>query len=350
MIKRILLLCVIGVTCSFIGISESEVTDDIPVIERHFVFDESNVTEDYRSSDSIDPYEFPPYDEKHPYWIRSNHGEISFIYYEVDEDKEYYIAPGFPEGFSMEEYLADSPFAKTGEDSFEPGTNNDCFVEKEAKSSRAIIGSDDRTRIYSVSTYPYSATAYIITTFSDGTIAEGSGFFVGPDVVITAGHGLYNGDHGGVATSATVYPGGIYSGFGSTVSYDITVHPLYCNCNLSSFDVGIIKLSSTFGNGYFGLSTVSDYNLSNDSVILYGYPGYPYLSGTLWYSTGTVLTVYSNQFEHNADASEGESGGPVVRHGSQFTATGIHSGTSQTYNNAAVRVTSELIQFINNNL
>jgi glutamyl endopeptidase len=246
----------------------------------------------------------------------------------------------------MEEYLSSFSYTEQDKESLQDGMIDDFTIEKESDPSRIVIGSDDRTRIYSVNSYPFSATAYIIATFPGGVTAEGSGFFVGPDVVVTAGHGLYSKDYGW-ATSATVYPGGLYSSFGCTVSYDLNVHSYFYALDLSSYDVGIIKLSSTFGNGSFGLSTVSDYNLNNDNIILYGYPGYPFASGALFYSTGTVLNVYSNQFEHDADASEGESGSPIVRNYTQFTATGIHSGTAETYNNCAVRITAGLIQYIN---
>ena len=137
MVKRIILVCIIGLTCVLIGKSEVVVRDEIPVIERHFIFD-GNVTEDYRPLNSLDSYELPPYDEKHPYWVRSKHGEISFIYFEFDEDKESYIAPRFPEGFSLEEYYANCPFAEVNEDPYKEETKNDSYTEKDLITEESI--------------------------------------------------------------------------------------------------------------------------------------------------------------------------------------------------------------------
>ena len=61
----------------------------------------------------------------------------------------------------------------------------------------------------------------------------------------------------------------------------------------------------------------------------------------------SIEEYYNRQFLHNADSEGGASGGPIVRSNSQFTVCGIHSGAYDSNNNAAVRITSSLIQYFN---
>jgi V8-like Glu-specific endopeptidase len=56
------------------------------------------------------------------------------------------------------------------------------------------------------SQYPWQSVDFITSTFSDGTVATGSGAMVGPNDVLTASHVVYSSEHGGAATSVTVTP------------------------------------------------------------------------------------------------------------------------------------------------
>lgn len=279
-----------------------------------------------------------------PYWVFHNDGKLYNIYIPNLEDYATSIEPIFPEGFSIEEYYNSFP-----ENCYEENTLNDNDEGGEASSKdlqglpqRNIIGTDGRNQITSVDSYPYNATAYLVVNYSDGAIGNGTGFFIDSDVVITAGHGLYNSSHGW-ASSITVYPGGTGACFGGTSTTNYTVPPEWSNYQDFSHDYGVILLNGGLGNGTYGLGAPSDANLLNQNVILYGYKD----NGTLWYSTGTVNGVYIRQFLHNADSEGGASGGPIVRSNSQFTVCGIHSGAYDSNNNAAVRITSSLIQYFN---
>ena len=55
--------------------------------------------------------------------------------------------------------------------------------------------------------YPYTAVVEVVATFKDGTSEQGSGVMVSPNDVLTASHMLWDVDHGGAATSVTIYAG-----------------------------------------------------------------------------------------------------------------------------------------------
>lgn len=84
-------------------------------------------------------------------------------------------------------------------------TNNDAPVTLDATP-------DTRTRVRNVNDYPNCAVVEIVSTFPDGGVLRGSGAFIGPKGILTAGHVLYQKEHG-IASSVTIYPGGGLSNF-----------------------------------------------------------------------------------------------------------------------------------------
>ena len=98
-----------------------------------------------------------------------------------------------------------------------------------------------------------------------------------PNDVLTASHMLWQTDHGGAATSVTVYAGadgGAYP-FGAEAAaqwnyYQINDHDNLISQSDAQYDVGIISLSTTEGyqTGWFGM----DPNLSSGWYNLTGYP------------------------------------------------------------------------------
>lgn len=60
-----------------------------------------------------------------------------------------------------------------------------------------IFGDDDRTFISSsnISKFPYTAIGYLEVTLEDGSVRRGTGMLIGKNIVLTAGHMLYDGEH-----------------------------------------------------------------------------------------------------------------------------------------------------------
>jgi len=171
--------------------------------------------------------------------------------------------------------------------------------------------------ISNTSAYPYSALAYIISTFPDGARVQGSGVLIGANDVLTASHMVYSVDNGGAAVSVTVIPAynsGIqpYGSFdGSYIHYHVlnNVGGLLDSKDITS-DVAVVALSSPVGlrTGFFGL----DPNFSAGQAYAAGYPGVQ--NGNL--TVSSAYTTAGSILNWNIDTglfyiSPGSSGGPI---------------------------------------
>lgn len=123
--------------------------------------------------------------------------------YNPEVDEEFANAMEAIQGSYTEKELAEL----TGEPTLEDGP------------LRAIIGTDDRVEITSTS-FPYRAICNLQMKSQSGKYYLGSGFFISPRVVVTAGHCLYFHEDGGWADSIEVTPRmlGNQKPYGSAVS------------------------------------------------------------------------------------------------------------------------------------
>lgn len=225
----------------------------------------------------------------------SGHGNNSRLVFTPDTSETYYA-------------VADSS------DSSETGSYS-LSVSASAINGPSYVGSDHDT-------YPYSAVAYIESTFPSGQTYSGSGAVVGQNDVLTASHVIYNAAEGGVADSVDVYPG--------LDGYDDMPYGSYDADSLNYFeidqdadgklsksesedDLAMIGFDRAIGDntGWFGLDEAGSdgyYNLT-------GYPG-DYAD-----STGPRMTndfgyveedQYSDVFNYQTiESSLGSSGGPL---------------------------------------
>lgn len=215
-------------------------------------------------------------------------------------------------------------------------------------STRSVVGGngsgDQRREITNVNAYPYCAVAYLEITYADNATGSASGAFVGPTTILTAGHVVYDQDHGW-ARSITVHPGGLDSNFSSSTTSSVSSVNGWVNDANLEYDYGVITISSSLGTGNFGTRSLTTSNLSGADIYNYGYPG-DKDDGTLWYCVGDVGTVYTRRFLHSADTYYGNSGGPVVKQDDYTYIVGIHSSQNDSNYNAATRVTSSVVSFV----
>lgn len=215
-------------------------------------------------------------------------------------------------------------------------------------SERSVVGGngtgDQRIQITNVNAYPYCAVAYLEITYDDNATGTASGAFVGSTTILTAGHVVYDQDHGW-AKSITVYPGGLNSSFSSSTTSSVASVNGWVNDADPGYDYGIITISSSLGTGNFGTHSLSNADLSGADIYNYGYPG-DKTAGTLWYCAGDVGTVYTRRFLHSADTYYGNSGGPVVKQNDYTYIIGVHSSQYNANYNAATRITSSVVSFV----
>ena len=96
---------------------------------------------------------------------------------------------------------------------------------QEGLSIESIIGTDDRVQITNTAVYPWRVHCSLRITARDGSQWIGTGWFIGPHTLITAGHCVFIKNSGvpgrdGWVRSITVIPGrnGAAQPFGSVVS------------------------------------------------------------------------------------------------------------------------------------
>lgn len=225
-----------------------------------------------------------------------------------------------PQGFDL-----DSP-VRGGTPGTDLATVPDIGIE-------SVIVPDERVQITNTAMPPWRwITRLEMSTDNGGFIC--SGFFVGPQVLTTAGHCLFNSAFGGDnwANSVRVIPGknGASEPFGSQTVPTSSLNSVsgWVTFGDASFDYGWIELpDETLHDqvGSFGVAVFSDLELSGSTVNLAGYPG-DKPAGTMWFDADAITDVGSHQFSYEIDTAGGQSGSPVWSFdGTHRQVVGIHT-------------------------
>jgi len=205
-------------------------------------------------------------------------------------------------------------------------------AEKAAEFMQAetVCGSDDRVRISPATAAPWRWICQLIITMSNGAGFRGTGWFIGPRTVMTAGHCVYSSANGGWARRIEVIPGmdGASRPYGSQIGTSFRSVTGWTSSADPNFDYGAIILpDATLGNavGYFGFASLTDASLTNLLVNNSGYAGdKPF--GTQWFNAGRISSVTPRKIYYMLDTYGGQSGSPVWRLlNGQRHAVGVHA-------------------------
>lgn len=230
---------------------------------------------------------------------------------------------------------------------------------------------DGRERVFDTSDYPYTAIAALEITARDGTLYVGTGWFVSPRTLITAGHCVYvrnakNPAANGWVRSIRVFPGRNGTGpgsepFGSVVATRFRSVSGWVSDDSdperrAESDYGAILLPASappLGSqvGAFGIGVLSDADLMSRNLNVAGYPADKLHNErqTLWIDVKTPAHLTPRQVFYDADTYGGQSGAPVyVASGNKRIAVAIHAyGTSNTVaSNSGTRITAEVFDRI----
>ena len=211
---------------------------------------------------------------------------------------------------------------------------------------------DDRERVADTSVDPYRRIAFL--RIRVGAEAYGAtGWFVGPNCVITAGHAVYT--HGstpaetGWVSSVEVLPA--YNGGHaphSAFAARYASNDVWTGSADWRFDYGAIFLDVPLGNevGTFGYGVFTDDDLRAMTVRVAGYPSEnpdpAQPDGSLWEGTERVHDVDPAFVFYQTRTTVGQSGGPVMTNieGETYVVA-IHVQQALD-NNWGVRITSDL--------
>jgi glutamyl endopeptidase len=184
-----------------------------------------------------------------------------------------------------------------------------------------IHGADNRVQVTSTTIYPWRAISSLLITAADPSMWIGTGWFIGPHTVMTAGHVVYIKNSNvpgrdGWVKKIQVMPGrnGSKLPYGSVTSTSFRSVTGWTKSGDENFDFGAIILPTELGKivGTFGFSVYSDADLVSCVGNRSGYPG-DKPTGTQWYDYHKIASVNSRKVFYDIDTAGGQSGAPVYR-------------------------------------
>lgn len=220
--------------------------------------------------------------------------------------------------------------------------------------AETVHGADDRVQITNMATYPWRAHASLLVTARDGSMWIGTGWFIGPHTLMTAGHVVFIKNSGvpnrdGWVRSIQVMPGrnGSTLPYGSVTSSNFrSVNGWTANGD-ENYDYGAIILPTNLGNttGWFGFGVYDDATLTSSTGNISGYPG-DKPSGTQWYAARRIASVGSRKVYYDIDTAGGQSGSAVYRivNGKRY-AVAIHA-----YGGAVTNSGTRIVTPVYNNM
>lgn len=184
-----------------------------------------------------------------------------------------------------------------------------------------VHGTDDRVQIAETAKYAWRASASLLITARDASQWIGTGWFIGPRTLATAGHCVHIKGSGvvgrdGWVRNIQVIPGrnGRTAPFGAATSSVFWSVKGWVDSGDENFDYAAIILPTELGRrtGWFGFGVYDDETLKGGVANLGGYPG-DKPAGTAWWSSHQIASVNGTKVFYDIDSFGGQSGAAVYR-------------------------------------
>ncbi len=224
----------------------------------------------------------------------------------------------------------------------------------------SVIGLDERTRILDTEDAPWRMICALEIQGPWGGFV-GTGWFVGPRTVITAGHCVYEPNQmGGWAEKIILRPGadGTEEPFGKIEATRFESTNKWQQSQDQDFDMGVIHLDQPIAadHGWFGVASYPDDYLKDRFVNVSGYPG-DKGGREQWWAKNRIRGLTPRRIFYDVDTMGGQSGAPVFiieSEGAAPKVVGIHAygvggskPTSLTQEvNSAPRIIPEVVELI----
>jgi V8-like Glu-specific endopeptidase len=222
--------------------------------------------------------------------------------------------------------------------------------------AKTVHGPDNRVPVTNTTAYPWRVHASLLITAADNSQWIGTGWFIGPHTLMTAGHVVFIKGSGvpgrdGWVKNISVMPGrnGASLPFGSVTSSNFRSVTGWTNSASGdeNYDYGAIVTPTNLGDtvGWFGFGLYSDADIVASMGNISGYPG-DKPAGTQWYDYHKIASVNSRKVYYDIDSFGGQSGSALYRdiNGSPF-AMGVHAYGGATTNSA-----TRIVQDVYNNM
>ena len=218
-----------------------------------------------------------------------------------------------------------------------------------------VHGPDNRVQISNTGAYPWRVHASLLITAADNSQWIGTGWFISPRTLITAGHVVHIKGSGvpgrdGWVKRIQVMPGrnGASLPYGSVTSTTFRSVTGWTGSGNQEFDYGAIILPTPLGNstGWLGYGNYSDADLLASVGNISGYPG-DKPSGTQWYDARRIAAVTARKVHYDIDTAGGQSGSAVYRivNGGRY-AVAIHAYGGAT-TNSGTRINADVFANFN---
>jgi V8-like Glu-specific endopeptidase len=213
-----------------------------------------------------------------------------------------------------------------------------------------VIGNDDRVRVKQadMNNSPFRQICALRIRAKNGQLFVGTGWFIGPRAVATAGHCVYLHKEGGWAASIEVIP----AKFGSSEPLgDMTASRFravdgWIDQKRPDFDYGVILLDdSTAGDrlGWFEVLAEPDDHLKGALANISGYPADRDDANFQFFHARALSNATPTRIEYDIDTFGGQSGSPVwISTPSGVAAVGVHT-TGAATGNSGTRITEPVI-------
>lgn len=184
----------------------------------------------------------------------------------------------------------------------------------------SVIGADQRVRIFETEQAPWRMICALQMRGPDGvSSAVGTGWFVGPRTIITAGHCVFHkGFFGGWASDIEISPGrdGADFPFGSIHASRFSSTNKWIESMDPDFDIGCIHLDEPIGEktGWFSVASLEDEALKNKIMGVSGYPGDRGAGTEQYFHAERIVGTTNRRVFYSTDTAGGQSGAPVWLH------------------------------------
>ena len=206
--------------------------------------------------------------------------------------------------------------------------------------------------------FPHKQTCRVTFKKSNGETSNGTGSLIGPNILLTSAHCVYDPDNNNELYSDwTAYPG--YNDHqyvqGKANHIRIYAFSTWMETHSAKYDWAICILNSDLGNhiGWLGLQSYGqNSHLSNVEVKALGYPsdvnlGFDYNARFQYETKGNVKSVYDTYFIYSGLTAGGFSGGPVLRTSDDYI-VGVHQGLDKPGGDPlGVRISQAMVDLVN---
>uniref|UniRef100_UPI0035CB1537 trypsin-like serine peptidase n=1 Tax=uncultured Hymenobacter sp. TaxID=170016 RepID=UPI0035CB1537 len=214
-------------------------------------------------------------------------------------------------------------------------------LAQQFEAQEVIIEEDDRVQITNTTDLPYKRICHLSIKAGDGSSYLGTGFFIGPRTILTAGHCVYIHEHGGWPQQIIVSPGrnGANKPFGQFTATNFRSVAGWVNNQSRDHDYGVIQLAKSDRvspeMGTFGFGMFSDQALRNKQLSTAGYPG-DKPAGTMMFHSRKATDLTPRTIIYDIDTMGGQSGSAV--YDEKRVVVGIHTNGASS-GNSATRIT-----------